>query len=44
VLPAFFSSLGEVLEPTTLGLMLVGVAIGFLVGVLPVSAARSRSP
>ncbi|MBA3621922.1 MAG: tripartite tricarboxylate transporter permease [Euzebyales bacterium] len=35
MLPTFFSSLVEVLEPTTLGLMLLGVAIGFLVGILP---------
>ncbi len=31
----FFQSLLEVLEPQTLGLMLLGVAIGFAVGILP---------
>jgi putative tricarboxylic transport membrane protein len=31
----FFSSLFEVLEPQTFGLMLLGIAIGFAVGILP---------
>lgn len=35
MLISFFSSLGEVLEPATLGLMLLGVGIGFVVGILP---------
>ncbi|MPZ72568.1 MAG: hypothetical protein GEU74_04950 [Nitriliruptorales bacterium] len=35
MLPTFFSALEQVLEPTTLGLMLLGVAIGFVVGILP---------
>jgi putative tricarboxylic transport membrane protein len=32
---AFFGSLGQVLEPATLGLLVIGVAVGFLVGILP---------
>ena len=32
---AFFGSLGDVLQPGTLGLLLAGVAIGFVVGILP---------
>lgn len=35
MLEALWSSLGQVLEPGTLMLMLVGVAIGFVVGILP---------
>lgn len=35
MLSAFFSALSQVLEPDTLTLMLLGVAIGFVVGVLP---------
>lgn len=32
---AFFGSLGSVLEPGTLLLLLIGVAVGFVVGILP---------
>jgi putative tricarboxylic transport membrane protein len=32
---AFFGSLGQVLEPATMGLLVIGVAVGFLVGILP---------
>jgi putative tricarboxylic transport membrane protein len=32
---AFFGSLGQVLEPATMGLLIIGVAVGFLVGILP---------
>ncbi len=32
---ALFSGLMQVLEPTTFGLMLLGVAVGFVVGILP---------
>jgi putative tricarboxylic transport membrane protein len=35
VLDAVLSGLVQVLEPATLGLMLLGVGIGFVVGVLP---------
>lgn len=35
MLTTFFSALGQVLEPSTLLLMLIGVGIGFLVGILP---------
>ncbi|MEX2291601.1 MAG: tripartite tricarboxylate transporter permease [Mycobacteriales bacterium] len=35
MLDALWSSLGQVLEPGTLLLMLVGVGIGFVVGILP---------
>lgn len=35
MLTAFFGSLGDVLAPTTLLLLLTGVAVGFVVGVLP---------
>jgi TctA family transporter len=35
VLQTFFGSLLDVLEPQTLALMLVGIAIGFVVGILP---------
>ncbi len=32
---AFFGSLGQVLQPGTMALLLAGVAVGFLVGILP---------
>jgi putative tricarboxylic transport membrane protein len=32
---ALLDSLSQVLQPQTLGLMLLGVAIGFVVGILP---------
>lgn len=35
MLQTFFSSLLEVLEPQTMLLMLIGIAIGFVVGILP---------
>jgi putative tricarboxylic transport membrane protein len=35
VFDAFFGSLGSVLEPGTLLLLLAGVAVGFVVGILP---------
>ena len=32
---AFFGSLVEVLQPQTMALLVTGVAVGFLVGILP---------
>jgi putative tricarboxylic transport membrane protein len=35
VVEALFGSLTQVLQPATFGLMLVGIAVGFMVGILP---------